>query len=98
MTDIQKSFFVSGYDTEIDKLEEELDCNINFFTNLNATLSELIDEKINGVNFYDNTTESKGMSTSLYSLGKCEFIISSPIPIDPNNTTGKKQSSVVINE
>jgi len=46
LTDIQKSFFVSGYDAEIDKLEEELDCNINFFTNLNTTLSELIDEKI----------------------------------------------------
>jgi len=46
LTDIKKSFFVSGYDTQIDKLEEELDCNINFFTNLNDSLSELIDEKI----------------------------------------------------
>jgi DNA mismatch repair protein MutS len=46
LTDIKKSFFVSGYDKEIDKLEEDLDCNINFFNNLNESLSELIDEKI----------------------------------------------------
>jgi DNA mismatch repair protein MutS len=46
LTDIKKSFFVSGYDKEIDKLEESLDCEINFFNNLNDTLSELIDEKI----------------------------------------------------
>jgi hypothetical protein len=31
---------------QIDKLEEDLDCNINFFNNLNESLSNLIDEKI----------------------------------------------------
>jgi DNA mismatch repair protein MutS len=46
MSDIKKSFFVAGFNKEIDKIEEDLDCQINFFNNLNESLSELIDEKI----------------------------------------------------
>jgi hypothetical protein len=40
---------------------------------------ELISEKINGVNFYDNTIELKAPLTSIYTFGKCEFTISTPL-------------------
>jgi DNA mismatch repair protein MutS len=46
LTSITKSFFNSKIYPEIDKIEEELDCQMNFMTNLNNILSELIDEKI----------------------------------------------------